>query len=115
MPPAAPGADAGSVCGFHACAGNGPLTDPACWPDMGTPCAGPSWVGYPTPGGTPGRPSSDVSGWAPPLAASVPSIWAWGVSSLDPPREASARPPWPLEYFLTPGDPQPHTPPFLQL
>lgn len=48
-PPAAPGADAGSLCGFHACAGNGPLTDPACWPDMGTPCAGPSWLGYPTP------------------------------------------------------------------
>ena len=34
MPPAAPGADAGSVCGFHACAGNR-HGDPLCRPLLG--------------------------------------------------------------------------------
>ena len=68
--------------------------------------APPGW-GTPPPGGTPACPSSAISGWAPAPAASAPSIWAWGISSFDPPAGSQHSAPLASGVFPYPRGPPP--------
>ena len=74
---------------------------------MGTPCAGPSWVGYPTPWRYTCVPFVCHLWMGPPPAASAPSIWAWGFSSFDPPARSQHSTPLASGVFPYPGGPPP--------
>lgn len=90
-----------------------PATDPACWPDMGAPCAVPSWVWYPAPWSYTWAPFLNQLWVAhPPPAASAPSIWAWGVSHSDPLVRSQHLAPLAPEVFpYTEGPPPPYSSP----
>ncbi|XP_031532219.2 proline-rich protein 23E [Vicugna pacos] len=78
-PPAASGAASYPDLGAQ------PVTGPACWPDMRPSWAAPSWMECPAPWSYMCTPSVGHLwiGYPCPVA-SAPSVWTWGISSVDP-------------------------------